>query len=378
MPKCASVAAMEPDSHTITRVARAALDDPRAEVAAWERTLLSWLAIAPTTAELARYSGSTADGRVWSAVLKALRRPASRWDLDWRREADVYSSGVLDDLPPGIAAPRVYAIEESQDRIELWLEDVAESVAVWPLGRYAIAARDLGRFNGAYLGGRVMPDAPALASDWLAGWVAMTGERGPAILDDPEVSGHELVRRAVPASWHDRIRTLYAAQAPLLAALDRLPSTLSHLDAWRANLIARDREAVTETVAIDWSLLGRAPPGQEIAVFVTGARCWLMLDPDDAAALGELAFGSYVDGLREAGWVGDEADVRFAYAASAALWAGIPAPLWLSWFTQPARRPWLERKFGMPLEEAAEPFGLFIGSALDLADEALARLRART
>ena len=148
--------------------------------------------------------------------------------------------------------------------------------------------------------------------------------------------------------------------------------SVSHLDAWRANLIARDRADVTETVAIDWSLLGLAPAGQEIAVFVTGARVWLSLGTADAAALGELSLRSYVDGLRVAGWTGSEADIRFAYAASAALWAGIPAPLWLRWFTLPARRQWLERKFGMPLEDAAEPFGAFIEDALDLADEALA------
>jgi hypothetical protein len=155
--------------------------------------------------------------------------------------------------------------------------------------------------------------------------------------------------------------------------LEALPPTVSHLDAWRANLIARDRNGATETVAIDWSLLGLAPAGQEIAIFVTGPRTWLSLGPADADAIGELSFESYLDGLRDSGWKGSEADVRFAYAASAALWAGSPAPQWLQWFTLPERREWLERKFGVRLEEAAEPVGAFIGFALDLADEALAR-----
>ena len=115
-----------------------------------------------------------------------------------------------------------------------------------------------------------------------------------------------------------------------------------------------------------------APAGQEIAVFVNGARLWLTLGPAAAGAIGELSFRSYLDGLRDSGWAGAEADVRLAYAASAALWAGIPAPLWLRWFTLPERREWLERKFGMPLENAVEPFSAFIAFALDLADEALA------
>jgi hypothetical protein len=247
---------------------------------------------------------------------------------------------------------------------------------VWPLSRYAIAARDLGRFNGAYLAGRTLPERPPLGTDWLAGWVAMTGQRAPEFLDDPAVTGHELVRRALPGEWIDRLRALQGERSRLLAALDDLPRTVSHLDAWRANLIARDTDSTTETVAIDWSLLGLAPAGQELAVFVTGARVWLTLGAADAEALGETSFTSYLEGLRDAGWVGAESEVRFAYAASAALWAGIPAPLWLRWFTLPARREWLERKFGMPLEEAAEPFGAFVGFALDLADEALAAVPA--
>lgn len=363
---------MAPDPATITRVARAALGDPGAEVASWERLPIVWQAIAPTTAELARYGGTTVDGRAWSAVRKVIRRADERWNSDWRREADVYASGVLRSLPPGIAAPRVYAIDDAEAEVSLWLEEVVETLPVWPLSRYAIAARDLGRFNGAYLAGRPRPEAPPLTSGWLAGWVAMTGARGPEVLADPAVTGHELVRRAVPSAWLVRLQALHAQRAHLLAALDRLPPTVSHLDAWRTNLIARDTAGATETVAIDWSLFGLAPAGQEIAVFVTGARLWLTLGPADAGALGELSFSSYLAGLRDAGWAGQEADIRFAYAASAALWAGIPAPLWLRWLTLPARRAWLERKFGMPLEDAAEPFGAFIGYALELGDEALA------
>jgi hypothetical protein len=364
---------MTPDVSTVARVARTALGDPRAEVRSWERTPLSWLAIAPTTAELARYSGTTADGRSWSAIRKVLQRAGARWTEDWRREVDVYASGFLESLPAGITAPRVYAIDETEDQASLWLEDVSESVPVWPLARYSVAARDLGRFNGAYLAGRPRPNAPTLRYDWLAGWVARTGERFVEVLDDPTVMGHALVRRAFLAGRLDRLRALHAQRTRLLAMLEALPPTLSHLDAWRANLIARDKGGATETVAIDWSLLGLAPAGQEIAIFVTGPRTWLSLGPADADAIGELSFESYLDGLRDSGWAGVEADVRFAYAASAALWAGSPAPQWLRSFTLPERREWLERKFGMPLEEAAEPVGAFIGFALDLADEALAR-----
>jgi hypothetical protein len=363
--------AVTPDAPTITRIARAAVGDATANVASWESTPLAWLAIARTTAELARYSGMTTDGRPWSAIRKVLRRPEAWKTMDWRREADVYASGILDGLPPGIAAPRLYAIEEAGDQVLLWIEEIVETEKVWPLARYAIAARDLGRFNGAYARGHPVPAGLALGRDWLARWVANSAERSLAALDDPSFGDHELVRVAVSASAVDRIRRLLGARTQLLDALARLPAALSHLDAWRANLLARDGVDGQQTVAIDWSVLGLAPAGQEIAVFVTGARIWLGVMGDDADALGELSYRAYLEGLRDAGWVGSDADVRFAYAASAALWAVTPAPLWLPWFAIPERREWLERKFGMPLERAAKPFGEFIEYALALGEEAL-------
>ena len=367
---------MTGEASTIARVARAALGDARAPVTSWVRAPLEWQAIAPTTADLARYSGATDDGRTWSTILKVLRPPASRPTPEWRREADVYASGFLDALPPGVVAPRVYAIEEGDTRVALWLEDVVATVDTWPLARYAFAARDLGRFNGAYLAGWPRPEAPPLRTDWLARWVAMTSERSPEVFNDPSFAEHQLVRRAVSRATLERLRGLHGQRTRLLAALDALPPTVSHLDAWRANLIARDREGATETVAIDWSVLGLAPAGQEIAVFVTGPRAWLSLSAPEADAIGELSFESYIEGLRAGGWTGDASDVRFAYAASVALWAGMAAPLWLRWFTLTERRAWLERKFAMPLEDAAGPFGTFIAFALDLGDEALAALRA--
>jgi hypothetical protein len=364
---------MEPSEAHVNAAVRAALGDATAEIATCERTPIAWTVIAPTTADLGRYHGTTTDGRSWSAIRKVLRRPEGRWNADWRREADVYLSGVLADLPPGIVAPRLYAVEDGESEVALWLEEIVETEPAWQLARYAIAARDLGRFNGAYLAGRALPTGLPLKSDWLSGWVAMTSERASAILADAAIIGHELVRRAASPSMIERIRAFHADRARLLDALAQLPRTLCHLDAWRSNLMARDSDRITETVAIDWSLLGIAPPGQEIAVFVTGARVWLSLRPDDAAALGDLSVRAYLEGLRDAGWNGSDADVRFAYAASAALWSVPPAAMWLRLFTLPERREWLERKFGMTLEDAAKPFGDFIEYVLDLGDEALGR-----
>src|SRR5207237_402832 len=81
-----------------------------------------------------------------------------------KREALAYASGLLDDLPGGIAAPRCFAVEERTDEsCWLWLEEVGDRHGSrWPLSQYARAARALGRFNGAYLAGRALPAYPWL------------------------------------------------------------------------------------------------------------------------------------------------------------------------------------------------------------------------
>ena len=131
----------------IVRVAQAALRDPNAQVTSWERTPLSWLAIAPTTGEIVRYSGASADGRSWSAILKVLRRTETRGTADWRREADVYASGFLDSLPPGITWLRACTRSRRGDQVRYGSKTWSSFVPVWPWP-LRTAARDLGSSTG--------------------------------------------------------------------------------------------------------------------------------------------------------------------------------------------------------------------------------------
>src|SRR6266581_3968622 len=107
----------------------------------------------------------------WSLVLKVLSltsegsNPATSSEthvLYWKREALVYQSDLLDDLPGGVRGPRCYGIVEHADSsVWLWLEDVKEIYGPrWPLEQCARAAQSLGQMNGAYLAGE----------DWLAAW----------------------------------------------------------------------------------------------------------------------------------------------------------------------------------------------------------------
>ena len=151
--------------------------------------------------------------------------------------------------------------------------------------------------------------------------------------------------------------------------MDQLPQTFSHLDAWRSNLIAaRGPDKEERTLAIDWSSVGTA--GQEVAILVGGSHIWLDAEPADLASMSNRAFTAYVDGLREAGWRGDERDVRFAYAASTARYLAPVVAFWIARIGDGARREWVESKCGRPAEDVVRSWAALLDHALKRADEA--------
>ena len=64
--------------------------------------------------------------------------------------------------------------------------------------------------------------------------------------------------------------------------------------------------------------------------------------------------------------------MRFAYAASTALYLGPPASFWLARVADPARRAWVERKCRRPAEDIVRAWVVLLYHALDLGDEAYA------
>ena len=120
-----------------------------------------------------------------------------------------------------------------------------------------------------------------------------------------------------------RVQDLLAHRRTLLALLDRLPACLCHHDAFRRNLFARDGvNAQAQTVAIDWSMIGYGGIGAEIGITTAVGLSFLEIAGDQAKQIDQIAFGSYVEGLRDAGWQGDARLARFGYTATAALVTG--------------------------------------------------------
>jgi hypothetical protein len=268
----------------------------------------------------------------WSAVLKVLRPPPEvrlgSEPIIWDREARAYRSGLLTQLPGGLAAPRVLLLERSDDgEVRLWLEDVADAHGrTWPLSQYAIAARHLGRFNGAYLTSRPLPNHRWLNRLWAEGHA--DPQRLPAARQEIEaLLSHLDARGMVQPSQGKRVMRLLDDQPRIIEALARLPQTLCHHDASSANLFARlrgpgrseDDADAWETVAIDWEELGPGPIGAEIATLVLGSMRRGDFPADRAAELAHTAIDSYERGLRDAGWDGTSDTIRFGFNAAVAL-----------------------------------------------------------
>jgi hypothetical protein len=332
---------------------------------------------------LYRVTGSARVGGAshpWALVVKlcaaADGTDPGAWDYP-AREALAYGSGLLAALPGGLAAPRCLAVETQPDgTTRLWLEAITDAhPGAWPLERYALVARHLGRFNGTYLTGAPLPADAWLSRGWLRGWVEAAGRAVAALEQVVGPNAPPLTRQLYPPPIVAELTRLWTERERFLTALDRLPQTFCHHDAFRRNLLGRTGPQRDELVALDWADAGHAAVGQELVPLVLGSLDFFEavgIAPHDLDA---ACFASYMVGLREAGWAGDERLVRLGFTADAALHMTVGAlrqalPL----VTDPALHPFVEDLFGRPLEEAVEGWAELWPFQFALADEARALL----
>ena len=371
------------DRATLEPVVRRALGSTGAKVLEWRSEPLGGGAGAALGAGVLHRIAGTADdhgaNRTWSLVRKRLRPPVDSeagfmsgtvpsHQFYWKREAYVYDSDLLQDLPAGLAAPRCYGVDEDEDGIVLWLEDIAESgTARWPLQRYREAARHLGRFNGAFLVDRPLPDAPWLCRDmlhWREVVVAPLWDRLTARRDDPRV------RPGWPGDLAGRAHQVWVEREQFFAVLDRVPQVLSHGDADRRNLLGRVANGATETVAIDWEFLGPQAVGTDAATLVAQSVLWARdREPHDLPALSRLCYQGYLTGLREMGWTGDERLVQLGYAAALSLRFIALAGSMVVALAGEDDRPRLEAGYGMTLEAILDRHAAMQPFLLDVADD---------
>ena len=386
------------DRDSLIGPVRQALNDATAELIDWRHEPLAYTVRTPVSGGVHRLAGSarTRDGvRPWSLVLKVTCSPAggvwpdgrrvpAGWGADpthsqyWRREALAYHSGLLDDLPGDLTAPHCFGVvERADDTSWLWLEEVHETERrPWPLARYGVAARHLGQFNGVYLAGRPLHTQPWLNRGFLRAWTA-DAARVSVIepIAQAETWAHPLVRAAFPDPVVERLLRLHTEREDFLAVLERLPQTLSHLDAFPGNLLARRTAAGAEqTVALDWAFVGIAAVGEEVGHLIAWSMMLGAVAVTESEELRAIVLAGYREGLREAGWPDSSVErtravERGAAVAAALRWALSAANSAVRpAFDAPARAT-MERSTGRPVAEGMARRARLVSFLLNWLDE---------
>lgn len=362
-------AALAIDALTMTRLVRQVLGRDDTELVGWQHHQFQSLLGPAALSKVFRLSGTARVGgetRPWSLILKALTRPADPAPAGWDREILAFRSGLLDDLPAGLVAPRCFAIEERADAVWLWQEDVAEQPEVrWPIARFALAARHLGRFSGRSLVAGQLPEAPWLSRDVLReranGNAAFWAGQAP-------IADQALLDRMFPDGLLDRARRVWEERHLLLAALDRLPQTLVHGDADRRNFFARrDANGADVTAAIDWAWLGVGALGEDLVNLIAGSTLWFQAEPRELPDLTEACLESFEAGLADAGAADDARWASVGFAVGAALRYGPLGPF-AAMVQYPAMGRAIAQASGYTLEELADRMAIVQRFAYDQLD----------
>jgi Phosphotransferase enzyme family len=287
---------------------------------------------------------------------------ASHW-LYWRREPLAFESGLLDFEPGSLRAPACALVAERDDgSVALWLEDVQGLPgAAWPVDRYGSAARHLGRMHGTFLADGALPELEWLSRDWLRIYLEQR-DTDLELVDREDLWRHPLIARHFADPPIDRLIAMRRNQDTFLAALDRLPRTLCHLDVHPDNLFADGDDA---TVAIDWAFVGIGAIGEDAGNLVPDSVLDFHISPSRIRDLDATVTAGYIAGLADRGWRGSASSVRLGMvAAIAAKYAWI-APAMLRAVAED--RELLNRR---PITAAIAAWAPTIDYLLDCADEA--------
>ena len=327
-----------PEPGVLAEVARAATGRPTAVVSRWWREPVDHVIGSWGTAGLSRVRGIAAVGAEtlpWSAVVKVLGSsrglplpdslPAhargrieamAATDRTWRHEADVYLADLDDVLPTGMRLPVRYRIDDHDDEIVEWLEDVPIADVTWDRARFTRAATLLGRLAVRLTRCTRLPDSvlrvpgEVLRLQWLERQVfALPALAGGAIWADPQVAAV-----ADTGLRADLLRLAERVPA-LLATLDGLPQTLVHGDASPQNLLV-PAGAPDTFVAIDWSLMGPAAVGYDLGQLLIGLAHAGRLDVDRLTTVHDAVLPAYTAGLADEGIRVDPDVVRFGCHAA--------------------------------------------------------------
>ena len=233
---------------------------------------------------------------------------ATHWNY-WRREVEVYRDRDLraSMRGTGLDLPGARVVEDEHGAT-LWLEDVGGTAGPdFTLADHVATAAALGRWQG-----RSMPQRPWASRGFLREY-ATSRPADLCLVDDDAAWDQPLVRENWPAGLRQGWARLLGARHELFAAMDALPRTVCHLDAWVSNAIRRPDGTV---VLVDWAFAGDGAVGEDLGNWLPDAVFDLFWPAERLGELEAACFPAYLQGLREAGWEGSDAQARLGVSAS--------------------------------------------------------------
>ena len=239
----------------------------------------------------------------------------------WRSELELWDEPYLSRLPAGLRAPTLHGVVDlGDDRLAVWMEDVAEATATYDVERFAEAARLLGRWNArcsdpGLVAGNPFPPGYALRmyADEAVPF------RGLLPLGDDGLWSHPWL--ADHAALRDDLRRLGADIPEMLTRLDGYVQTIPHGDASPQNLLV-DADDPASFVVIDVSFRTPHALGFDLGQLLVGLT---HAGQVPAAMLPEIAatiLPAYLHGLAEEGITGQDDAVQDAFATSVMLRSG--------------------------------------------------------
>jgi hypothetical protein len=303
----------------------------------------------------------------WSVVVKIMNYPDGNrpTTAEWegQRELLVAQTGFTNYLPGPLKAPRFYDVQETLESAWLWMEHIQTNCPNWGLEEYAFAARQIGRWNAAYLTGTPLPTESWLARQHYLGWLEW--------VDNQVAYNYPLNQKLITKRAHLRQEQLWVERESFYNWLERLPQVFSHFDLQRRNLFLRTRsDGQDELTAVDWSVCGIGPIGAELNSLIGTTAILLEWPISTLTRLEEVTFDSYIEGLRQANWFGDSDLVLLGYTAWLSVWFGCVLPSALSFWTTEEARPIAIQQFGIAGEELQQAYMPLLDFILDRADMA--------
>ncbi len=358
------------DMAILTDVVRQDQRCPSIEITNWSvRQLSNQGIISPEGLWLFSGSAQAKDSiHEWSVVLKILNRPTEEPPQDdlwyWKREILLAQSGLLEQMPGPLRAPRMYRTDEYPESAWLWMEHIIDrQPGSWTLNQYVFAAYELGRWNGACYFEMPLLNEPWLARGHYISWISW--------MDVDRAWQFPLNLAHVSAELKRRYDQLWEERELFYNVLEHLPQVFSHFDCQRRNIfICNDQNGQNQLTVVDWAQCGIGPLGAELNSLVSCNGYMLEYPPIDLPNLEEAIFPAYLQGLQYAGWKGDADFVRLAYLAWQSVYFGLIIPGYTAFWCASENR-----EFALQIYNAAEEdlfWKLFplLEFSLDSADKA--------